>query len=42
MSFKVIIRPEAEADISQQFDWYEARKKGLGYEFLIEIRSLRR
>ena len=35
----LIIRPEAETDLAEQFDWYEQRKQGLGYEFLAEIRS---
>jgi toxin ParE1/3/4 len=40
VSCKIIIRPEAEADMAEQFDWYEGRKKGLGYDFLAEIRSV--
>ena len=33
----VVIRPEAEADLDEVFDWYEARRKGLGAEFLLCI-----
>ena len=40
MSYPVIIRPEAEADLVEQFNWYEGRKQGLGYEFLTEVRSV--
>jgi hypothetical protein len=39
MSYMLIVRPEAETDLAEQFDWYEQRKQGLGYEFLAEIRS---
>jgi len=40
MSHKLIIRPEAEAELAEQFDWYEERKQGLGQEFLDEIRAV--
>lgn len=42
MSFRLTIRPEAETDMAEQFGWYEARKKGLGYEFLAEVRTVLR
>lgn len=31
----MIIRPEAEADLAEAFDWYEAQRTGLGDEFLL-------
>jgi len=34
---KIIIRPEAEADIKDAYDWYEAQRKGLGEGFLLCI-----
>lgn len=34
---KIIIRPEAEADIKDAYDWYEAQRKGLGESFLLCI-----
>ena len=37
MSLELIIRPEAEADIADAFDWYEARVRGLGSEFLLVL-----
>lgn len=37
MTRQLIIRPEAEADIAQAFDWYEARVAGLGSEFLLVL-----
>lgn len=40
MSCRLIIRPEAEAEIAEAFAWYEERKPGLGHEFLAEIHSV--
>ena len=37
MSHRLIIRPEAEADMTEAFDWYEERKAALGREFLAEV-----
>ena len=34
MSHRLIIRPEAEADMAEAFDWHEQRQPGLGHEFL--------
>ena len=31
---QIIVRPEAEAEVQQAFDWYEEQSKGLGLEFL--------
>ena len=33
MNYSLLIRPEARTDIEQSFDWYEARRDGLGFEF---------
>ncbi len=33
MSNAILVRPEAEADISEAFRWYEDRSQGLGFEF---------
>jgi toxin ParE1/3/4 len=35
MSRRLIIRPEAEAELADAFDWYETRVRGLGAEFLL-------
>jgi len=35
MSRRLIVRPEAEAEMSNAFDWYEDRVSGLGSEFLL-------
>ncbi|MBA4419352.1 MAG: addiction module toxin RelE [Syntrophus sp. (in: bacteria)] len=37
MTRELIIQPDAEADISQAFDWYEAQVPGLGSEFLLVL-----
>ena len=40
MSRELIIRPEAEADLTQAFEWYETRVPGLGLEFIRTVDSL--
>ncbi len=35
MPRELIIRPEAEGEIAEAFDWYEARVPGLGSDFLL-------
>jgi plasmid stabilization system protein ParE len=40
MNRKLIIRPEAEADLAEAFEWYETRVIGLGLEFIRTIDSL--
>lgn len=39
MTYKLIIRPEAEKDLDDAFSWYEERRKGLGYDFLLQIEA---
>jgi len=34
MSFRVLLRPEAEVDIGEAATWYEDQQSGLGDEFL--------
>lgn len=34
MTYKVIVRPEAEREVQEAFNWYEERSEGLGLEFL--------
>jgi len=36
---RLIIRPEAEADLAAAFDWYELQSAGLGAEFLLVIEA---
>ena len=35
MSRRLIVRPEAEAEMTEAYDWYEDRVPGLGSEFLL-------
>ncbi|MEP6667829.1 MAG: type II toxin-antitoxin system RelE/ParE family toxin [Chthoniobacter sp.] len=37
MSFRVILRPEAEVDIADAADWYESQQSGLGGEFVAAV-----
>jgi plasmid stabilization system protein ParE len=35
MSKRVIIEPEAEADLREGYEWYEQQRSGLGDDFLL-------
>jgi hypothetical protein len=35
VSRRLVVRPEAEAEMTEAFDWYEDRAIGLGSEFLL-------
>ncbi len=37
MKYEVVVRPEAEDDMKEAFLWYEDRRKGLGYDFLLQV-----
>ncbi|NWF49677.1 MAG: type II toxin-antitoxin system RelE/ParE family toxin [Ignavibacteriaceae bacterium] len=37
MKYRIIVRPEAEGDLSEAFLWYEDKRKGLGHDFLLHI-----
>ena len=37
MKYRVLIRPEAEDDLEKTFSWYEDKRKGLGYDFLLQV-----
>jgi toxin ParE1/3/4 len=39
MNRRLVVRPEAEADITDAAGWYDSREFGLGLEFISEIRS---
>jgi toxin ParE1/3/4 len=39
MNSRLIIRPEAEADILNAAVWHEERERGLGLEFTAEIKA---
>lgn len=37
MTYRLIIRPDAEAELAEAFDWYERRVTGLGADFLVAV-----
>jgi len=37
MVFSLLVRPEAEQDLSVAFHWYEGQRTGLGHDFLLQI-----
>ena len=37
VSRDLIIRPEAETEMAEAYDWYEARSSGLGADFLLSV-----
>ncbi len=39
MSWRVVIRPNAEVDLCEARTWYESQRPGLGDEFLLEIHA---
>jgi plasmid stabilization system protein ParE len=39
MTRRLIIRPEAEADLAEASGWYEEQKPGLGTEFVAIVRE---
>jgi len=39
VSYRVIVRPEAQLELGQAFDWYESQSDGLGLEFLLATQA---
>lgn len=39
MKYRLIIRQEAEGDLSEAFEWYECQRKGLRYDFLLQVEA---
>lgn len=37
MTLELIVRPEAETDLSAAYEWYEERVSGLGSDFLLNV-----
>jgi len=37
---RLIVRPEAEHEMTEAFDWYEERMPGLGFEFLLCVEAV--
>ncbi len=40
MTRDIIIRPEAEAEMTESYDWYENRVPGLGSDFLLSVDAI--
>jgi toxin ParE1/3/4 len=40
MSLRIILRAEAEAEFDEAFDFYEARRAGLGPEFMAAVQKV--
>ncbi|CAN5389149.1 type II toxin-antitoxin system RelE/ParE family toxin [soil metagenome] len=36
---QILVRPEAESEVQQAFNWYEKQSEGLGFEFLRAIEA---
>jgi hypothetical protein len=39
MQPRLLLAPEAQADLAEAYAWYESQRGGLGSEFLAEVRS---
>ena len=37
MKYHLIVRPEAEAELTEAFNWYEQQVAGLGNRFLLSV-----
>ena len=39
MAFDLLVRPEAEQDLAEAFQWYEGQRAGLGRDFLLHVQA---
>ena len=39
MNLRLIVAPQAEADLRENFAWYEERSSGLGYAFIQNVET---
>jgi toxin ParE1/3/4 len=39
MSYEIVLQSEAIWDLQEAFEWYEKKRRGLGFEFIEEIES---
>ena len=39
MTTRVVIEPEAEADLAEAYSWYEAQRPGLGDDFMLCVEA---
>jgi toxin ParE1/3/4 len=37
MKYRIIVRPDAEDDLKEAYSWYEDKRTGLGYDFLLQV-----
>ena len=37
MTFRLVVRPQAEAELLEARDWFEGQEAGLGQEFALEV-----
>lgn len=40
MNLPIVLRDEAEAEFDEAFDWYDAKRAGLGLEFVAEVQKV--
>ncbi len=40
MSLPVVLRPEAQAEFDEAFDWYEQQRPGLGVDYLEQVQAV--
>jgi len=39
MAFDLLVRPEAEQDLTEAFEWYEKQRTGLGHDFFLHVQA---
>ena len=40
MTYRLVIQPEAEADLDEAYRWYENQRSGLGVEFIERVEQV--
>ena len=40
MNYRLVIQPEAEADLDEAYRWYEKQRSGLGAEFIQRVEAV--
>jgi plasmid stabilization system protein ParE len=39
LSLQLVIRPAAESDVAEAYEWYEERRQGLGDDLLLSVEA---
>jgi toxin ParE1/3/4 len=39
MNHRLVIRPSAESELTEAYQWYETQRQGLGLEFLFSVEA---